>query len=138
MSVDWRRVVFEGRPRSNKGQQTRDKLAIVGPRSKLQDRDLARERVRVKFRKEIIAVIKPASLPLTIGEPCGVRSPEASITKLINHYLSRDSFFIISRQSAATQGAQMRFQRLFLWQGTTPGSTLLAPCLNTVNGVKSS
>ena len=43
--------------------QTGDKLAIVGPRSKLQDRDLARERVRVKFRKEIIAVIKPPYLP---------------------------------------------------------------------------
>ena len=42
---------------------TRDKRAIVAPRSKLQDRDLARERVRVKFRKEIIAVIKRALPP---------------------------------------------------------------------------
>ena len=85
---------------------TRDKRAIVAPRSKLQDRDLARERVRVKFRKEIIAVIKPPYLPSWYRRAVwGPFSPEASITKLINHYLSRDSFFIISRQSAATQGA---------------------------------
>ena len=65
----------------------------------------------MKFRKEISprSVIKRFSVAL--GDPCGVRPEAASITELINHYLSRDSFFIISRETerrAALQGSQMR------------------------------